>query len=68
MDAEKQQGAVQKDFLSKAKSEKKEHTFYLINGLPIKGKIVAFDSYTILVEKEGKKLLIFKHAISTITE
>ena len=69
MEAEKQEaGAVQKSFLLEAKTEKKNYTFYLINGLPIKGKIISFDRYTILIEKENKKLLIFKHAISTIAE
>ncbi len=60
--------SMQDEFLSNAKANKKELTFYLVNGLPIKGKVKTFDNFTILVEKEGKNLLIYKHAISTIAE
>ncbi len=60
--------SMQDEFLSSAKANKKELTFYLVNGLPIKGKIKAFDNFTVLVEKEGKNMLIYKHAISTIAE
>lgn len=60
--------SMQDEFLSSAKANKKELTFYLVNGLPIKGKIRAFDNFTVLVEKDGKNMLIYKHAISTIAE
>jgi host factor-I protein len=39
---------------------------YLTNGFQLKGVIIAFDSYTVLMEVEGKQMLLFKHAISTI--
>ncbi|MBN1897521.1 MAG: RNA chaperone Hfq [Spirochaetes bacterium] len=58
----------QDEFLNTAKSKKKELTFYLVSGLPIKGRIKSYDSFTILIEKDEKNLLIYKHAISTITE
>jgi host factor-I protein len=41
-------------------------TVYLTNGFQLKGVIIAFDSYTVLMEVEGKQMLLFKHAISTI--
>ncbi len=59
---------IQDEFLSNAKSSKKELTFYLVNGLPIKGKVKGYDNFTVKVDKEGKILLIYKHAISTISE
>lgn len=58
----------QEDFLSHAKSHNLELTFYLMNGLPLKGRIIAYDNFTLLIEKEQKQLLIFKHAISTISQ
>lgn len=42
-------------------------TIYLINGLPIKAKVLSFDSFTVYIQtSEGKENLIFKHAISSI--
>ncbi len=58
----------QEDFLAQAKKNNLELTFYLMNGLPLKGRIMAYDNFTLLVEKEQKQLLIFKHAISTISQ
>ena len=43
-----------------------EITIYLVNGVPIKGRVLSFDNFTILIEVEKKQNLIFKHAISTI--
>ncbi|MDD5066161.1 MAG: RNA chaperone Hfq [bacterium] len=58
----------QDDFLEQAKGNNQELTFYLMNGLPIKARVLDYDNFTIKVEKEKKQLLIFKHAISTIAE
>ncbi|MCR4962439.1 MAG: RNA chaperone Hfq [Firmicutes bacterium] len=41
-------------------------TFYLVNGLPLKGRLQAFDAHTLLVESHGVQQLIFKHAVSTV--
>ncbi len=67
MEAEKHP-AVQNDYLSAARKQNKELTFYLVNGLPIKGKVKQFDNFTILIEKDGHDMLIFKHAITTISQ
>ena len=59
----------QNEFLSNFRKSGKQLTFYLVNGLPIKAKILSFDNFTVLVEKEDKKkMLIYKHAISSISE
>lgn len=60
--------APQDDFLSSAIKKNLELTFYLMNGLPIKARVLEYDNFTIKVEKEKRQLLIFKHAISTIAE
>ena len=36
------------------------------NGLILKGKIVKFDNFSILIEYSNKKTLIYKHSISYI--
>jgi host factor-I protein len=37
-----------------------------MNGVPLKGKVLSFDNFTLVLESEGKKSLLYKHAISTI--
>jgi len=39
---------------------------YLVNGVQIRGTVKVFDSFTVLLESEGKQMLVYKHAISTI--
>jgi len=41
-------------------------TTYLMNGVPLKGRVVGFDNFVVVFEAEGKQSLVFKHAISTI--
>jgi host factor-I protein len=62
----KQTKNLQDTFLNSARKDKVEITIYLMNGVPIKGKVISFDSFTILVEVDKKQNLIYKHAISTI--
>jgi len=57
---------LQDRYLERLKREKIPVTAYLMNGVPIKGKITAFDSFVVLFEVDGKDHLVFKHAISTI--
>ncbi len=62
----KQTKNLQDTFLNAARKDKVEITIYLMNGVPIKGKVISFDNFTILVEVDKKQNLIYKHAISTI--
>ena len=59
--------ALQDDFLQRAKDARTQVTFFLINGYQLKGIIKSYDPYTVLVMKEGKEFLIFKHAISSLS-
>lgn len=52
--------------LNSARKEKMEITIYLMNGVPLKGRVVSFDNFTIVIENDGKQSLVYKHAISTI--
>lgn len=63
----KQVASLQDIFLNTARKEKIEVTIYLVNGVPIKGKVVSFDNFTILLEVDKKQNLIYKHAVSTLS-
>ncbi|MFW5998352.1 MAG: RNA chaperone Hfq [Halanaerobiaceae bacterium] len=41
-------------------------TVYLTNGFQIKGKVIGFDNFTVIINSDNKNQLIYKHAISTI--
>ena len=56
---------LQDQYLNKLRRDKIGVTVYLVNGVPIKGIVVAFDAFVVLFEVEGKQQLVFKHAIST---
>ena len=43
------------------------HIFHLTNGFQLKGIVKGFDNFTVILDNEGKQMLIYKHAISTIT-
>ena len=57
---------LQDVFLNQVRKEKTIITVFLLNGFQIKGLVTGFDSYTVVLDCEGKQELIYKHAISTI--
>lgn len=57
---------IQDYILNTARKEKIELTIYLLNGVPLKGKVSSFDNFTIIIENDSKQNLIYKHAVSTI--
>jgi host factor-I protein len=57
---------LQDVFLNQVRKEKVPVTVYLTNGFQFKGIVKGFDTYSIIVDSEGKQELIFKHAVSTI--
>ncbi|EPC8412067.1 RNA chaperone Hfq [Bacillus thuringiensis] len=56
----------QEHLLQEAFQKKKDITLILLKGLHIKGIIRGHDTFSILIEYEGKQQLVYKHAISTI--
>ncbi|QXM06041.1 RNA chaperone Hfq [Crassaminicella indica] len=58
---------LQDIFLNQVRKEHMPITVYLINGFQIKGTVKGFDSYTIVIDSDGRQHMIYKHAISTIT-
>ena len=62
------QGIVLQDlFLNQVRKDRVGVTIHLMNGFQIRGMVKGFDSFIVVVESEGKQMVIYKHAISTIT-
>jgi host factor-I protein len=57
---------IQDSFLAGARKEKLPLTLFLMNGFQMRGCVTAYDSFTVVLDCEGKQELIYKHAISTI--
>ena len=53
-------------FLNYLRKEKIPVTIFLINGTRLKGVIKGFDNFVVVL-KQNTQLLIYKHAISTIS-
>ena len=58
---------LQDAFLNQVRKEGIQTTVYLINGFQLKGTVKGFDNFTVIIESDGKQMLIYKHAISTVT-
>jgi host factor-I protein len=59
---------IQDGFLNLARREKTTVTIYLVNGAKLLGRIKSFDKFSLLLETGAQEQLIFKHAISTISQ
>ena len=57
---------LQDVFLNQARKDRIPLTIFLMHGYQFKGVVRGFDSYTVILECDGKQQLVFKHAISTI--
>lgn len=58
---------LQDVFLNQVRKERVTVTIHLTNGYQIKGVVKGFDNFIIILESEGKQLMIYKHAVSTIS-
>jgi len=58
---------LQDAVLNHIRKENVPVTVYLVNGVQLKGVIRAFDNFTVMLEYEGKQLMVYKHAISTVS-
>ena len=57
---------VQNVFLENIKESKKVVEIHLINGILLKCKILNMDNFSLLVDLNNKKSLIYKHSIAYI--
>jgi host factor-I protein len=59
---------IQDAFLNTVRREKTPVIVYLLNGAKLTGRIRSFDKFSVLLESGSQEQLIFKHAISTISQ
>ena len=57
---------LQDQFLAKARQNRLNVTFFLMNGYQLRGRGTGFDAFVVFLTTDGKKQMIYKHAISTI--
>jgi host factor-I protein len=60
-------GSLQDGFLAECRRSGTVVTVFLMNGFQLRGAVVGFDPFTLLLDYEGKTHLVYKHAISTIS-
>lgn len=58
---------LQDAFLNQLRKENILVTIFLVNGFQLKGFVRGFDNFTVILESDGKQLMVYKHAISTIS-
>lgn len=54
-------------FLSRIRQQKVGVTMFLMNGYQMRGTIVGFDQFVVVLMSDNKQQVIYKHAISTIS-
>ncbi|MEG6615636.1 RNA chaperone Hfq [Peptococcaceae bacterium 1198_IL3148] len=58
---------LQDAFLNQVRKDSIPITMFLVNGFQLKGLVKGFDNFTVILESEGKQMMVYKHAISTIS-
>ena len=59
---------IQDAFLNTARREKHSVIVHLLHGATLSGRIKSFDKFSVLLDVGGQDFLIFKHAISTVSQ
>ena len=57
---------LQDAILGEVRRDKVPVTLFLMNGFQLRGTIVGFDSFVVVLVSEGRQQMIYKHAISTL--
>lgn len=57
---------IQDQYLNQSRKERVKVVVQLMSGIKMEGFIKSFDNFSVLMETHGD-ILIYKHAISTIT-
>lgn len=57
---------IQDTILNHVRKQNIRVRIYLMNGVQMKGHVIGFDDFTILLEVENDLKVIYKHAVSTI--
>ena len=65
MSTDKRQ-SLQDSFLNAVHRARTPLTIFLVNGVKLQGVVSWFDSFCLLLRRDGQAQLVYKHAISTI--
>ena len=57
---------LQDTFLNHVRKNKVPLTIFLVNGVKLQGIVTWFDSFCVLLRRDGHSQLVYKHAISTV--
>ena len=57
---------LQDAFLNAVRKTRTPLTIFLVNGVKLQGVVSWFDSFCVLLRRDGQAQLVYKHAISTI--
>lgn len=58
---------LQETFLNLVRRDNVPITMFLVNGVQLKGLVRGFDSFTVVLENDGRQSMVYKHAVSTIS-
>ena len=58
--------SLQDHFLNSVRRAKLPVTIFLVKGVKLQGVITWFDSFSLLLRREGASQLVYKHSVSTI--
>ncbi len=58
--------SLQDQFLNSARRSRTSLTLFLLKGVKLHGVITWFDPFSVLLRREGKSQLVYKHSISTM--
>ena len=61
-----QKANLQDIFLTKVRKLAVPVTIFLMNGFQLRGVITGFDSFSLVLDSDGRQQFIYKHAVSTI--
>jgi host factor-I protein len=59
---------IQDAFLNSARRDRINVVVHLLQGSNLAGRIKSFDKFSVLLDVSGQDFLVFKHAISTISQ
>ena len=58
--------SLQDHFLNSVRRSKSPVTIFLVKGVKLQGVVTWFDSFSLLLRRDGGSQLVYKHSISTI--
>lgn len=61
-----QKANLQDIFLTKVRKQAVSVTVFLMNGFQLRGTITGFDSFSLVLDSDGRQQFIYKHAVSTL--